>query len=104
MIFYGTTPYGRRIHIGNWISPRHRSRENFVFTFCGNEMTAWEEGERPPSSKADEFCKVCFRSFAWEYFVVGIKTEVYEPAYNKAPVYRPAPEKIFELAEKLLAR
>lgn len=65
MIFYGETLTGRRIHIGNWLSPRLHGREDWVYTFCGSEMRSWKEGDRPPVSRANDFCRSCFRRYAW---------------------------------------
>ena len=70
--YYGETPHGHRIHIGNWIERVQgtgRRQNRVVATFCGSFMLEWEEGIRPPTSRASDFCKNCFRSIAWEIMV-----------------------------------
>lgn len=100
MIFYGETTTGRRIHIGNWLSPRHTSRETWVYTFCGSEMSTWEEGERPPLSRAEDFCRNCFRAYAWQTFLntaASAPATVPVPALVYSKVVAPSVEKLASL-------
>lgn len=68
MTYYGHTPKGKKVHLGDRVqySLVNRRREARVDTFCGAAMLAYENGELPPASLAQEFCKNCFRSYAWE--------------------------------------
>lgn len=65
MTYYGRTPKGKRIHLGDKLQYA-TNRETRVDTFCGAAMLAWEEGAMPPPSFREEFCRNCFRSYAWE--------------------------------------
>lgn len=65
MIYYGETPKGKKIHVGNFVVKEAR-RGDWVYTVCGNEMQSWVEGERPEGSKVEDFCHNCFRAYAWE--------------------------------------
>lgn len=75
--FYGSTNLGRKIHMGNSFKavPIGGGKRTIAVSFCGVWMLAWEEGERPPGSRTDEFCKNCFRSFAWDHMVYAISQE-----------------------------
>ena len=67
-LFYGSTPYGKRIHLGD--DPLYMSgRIVKVNTFCGAIMSAWEDGDLPPPRRVAYFCHNCFRALAWEVFV-----------------------------------
>lgn len=74
MILIGKTPQGGKVHLGSVV--RQGQSRPWVPTFCGADMLAWDEYERPPSEKAGEFCRNCFRSYAWK---------VMEHAMQQAP-------------------
>ena len=59
--------------MGNFVMSSNRGQ--WVETFCGNEMLAWEEGERPPGSRVEDFCKNCFRRYAWQIMVDQVGAE-----------------------------
>lgn len=75
MYYYGQTYRGLRIHMGNFVL-KGRGRREVVYTFCGNEMLSWDEGERPPYSQVEEFCRNCFRTYAWEIMQGVVSAQV----------------------------
>lgn len=70
-IYYGWTPTGKRIHLGDetrvWM-PAGGSQIHIVDTFCGSIMRAWEDGSMPSVGIVTEFCRNCFRALAWMEF------------------------------------
>lgn len=79
-VYYGTTPTGKRIHLGSNVYHTERKAGKGVWevwadTFCGRAMTGWEDGSMPPAWKYDQFCGSCFRALAWLYFVERMEAE-----------------------------
>ena len=67
---------GTKLHRGVKIVPYTRDDgELVVDTRCGNQMTAWEDGQRPPASRVEDACKTCFREDMWEAYVNDVKGE-----------------------------
>ena len=70
-IFYGWTPTGKRIHLGDearvWPAQKGYGT-HVVDTFCGSIMRAWEDGSMPSAGRVTEFCRNCFRALAWMEF------------------------------------
>ena len=80
-VYYGTTPTGKRIHLGSNVYRMQRklgqeTYEVWADTFCGRIMTGWEDGSMPPAWKYDQFCASCFRALAWQYFLERMEAEV----------------------------
>lgn len=69
---YGGTPTGSRIHLGQVV--RQNATHQWVPTFCGCDMLTWSEGDRPPLSKAEDYCRNCFRTFAWHFMTDSLKS------------------------------
>lgn len=68
MFYYGATKTGKRIHLGDFVMTQ-RGASDWVETFCGVMMDSWEEGEQPPGSRVTDFCRNCFRTYAWQIMV-----------------------------------
>ena len=66
-IYYGWTPTGKRIHLGDAtrVWQGKPSATYVVDTFCNAIMRAWEDGSMPPAGRVTEFCRNCFRALAW---------------------------------------
>ena len=65
--YFGITDSGKRIHLGTRVEYARRKIVT-VTSFCGVLMSAYDNGEMPPPQLADEFCRNCFRTDAWEAF------------------------------------
>lgn len=68
MIYHGSTPTGKRIHLGETLIIQYESGKQRVQTRCGTDMFAFKEGQAS-ATQAMDYCKVCYRSVAWEYFM-----------------------------------
>lgn len=100
MLFYGEAKTGKKIHMGNYIvaGRGHASdwgghASDWVWAFCGADIATWEAGERPPVSRADEFCKNCFRAYAWNIMLAVLVGAggLPVPAVPELPEHKPTP-------------
>lgn len=64
--FYGEAKSGKKLHMGSF-----RVGDE-IDAFCGCSIHEWEQGERPPKSKVSEYCKNCFRAYAWQAMVIEV--------------------------------
>lgn len=71
-MYHGSTPTGRRIHLGEHLIVEYASGKRRVQTRCGTDMFAFEAGQAPPA-RVSEYCKTCYRSVAWDYFVQAME-------------------------------
>lgn len=74
MYYYGNSVAGKKLHLGNYVLSG-RGHADYVFSFCGTDILSWEQGERPPGSRVDEFCKNCLRTYAWESMTIVVTSQ-----------------------------
>lgn len=78
--FYGQTSWGKKVHLGAEVVPYPNVDSSIlvVRTFCGAYMVSPETGEMPPQSYAQSFCKLCFRTYAFDLMVEKLEQEAVE--------------------------
>lgn len=78
--FYGQTSWGKKVHLGTEVVPYPNVDSSIlvVRTFCGAYMVSPETGSMPPGSYAKEFCKLCFRTYAFDLMVEKLEKEASE--------------------------
>lgn len=80
MFFYGNISRHTKVHMGDLVL-RGRGRVDEVETFCGHVMTSWEPGQQPPGDRAGDFCRNCFRAYAWRFMVNSVTAAVMNSSF-----------------------
>lgn len=80
----GTTDHGNKVHIGIHICfhGRGKGRTEWAISFCGANMYGdhWSRIPTLPLGRADDYCKNCARSIAWD--VMEKTADVYAKQMN----------------------
>ena len=86
-LYYGTTMFGHRIHLGDDVLYPDISnpKQWVVVAKCGNRMYSFNVDE-PAPSKVDEYCKTCYRPYAWDLFVENMRSRAVKQIQAMKPV------------------